>query len=166
MRVALFSLRSKKYYLRAGRNLCPLCASQYQKVLLCLTLWRKAVCLDSSNPYFPSSPTTQKYLLKYPIGCATTYFKMQVGAKLGNLSLHSVAANVSLLSDFMPMGRERNMEAERLCNSCGTAMRNEVMNFQKYGMGLLLWTRMLLSKQLKSQVALPVWASTPYNQLR
>lgn len=81
---------------------------------------------------------------------------MQVGAKLGNLSLHSVAANVSLLSDFMPMGRERNMEAERLCNSCGTAMRNEVMNFQKYGMGLLLWIRMLLSKQLKSQVALPV----------
>lgn len=83
------------------------------------------MCLDSSNPYFPSSPTTQKYLLKYPIGCATTYFKMQVGAKLGNLSLHSVAANVSLSSDFMPMGRERNMEAERVCNSCGTAMRNE-----------------------------------------
>lgn len=51
-------------------------------------LWGTAVCFGPYKPSFPSCPTAQKCVLKYSTGCANAYLKMQVGARLGNLSLH------------------------------------------------------------------------------
>lgn len=77
----------KNYYLRAGRNLSSFCVSWYQKVLWCFMLWRRAVCFGPHKPSFPSHPAAQKYLLKYSTGGANAYLKMQVGARLENLSV-------------------------------------------------------------------------------
>lgn len=65
-----------------------------------------ALCVGPCKPSFPSHPAAQEYLPKYSTGCTIAYLKIQVGAKL---------ALVTIQTNFMPVGKERDTEAERLC---------------------------------------------------